>query len=84
MSSYVKVGWKDYPDTSTPVNAENLNHMDEQISLSDKDVEDLKNETESIKENLGGFSLVSCTESEYDALTSKSPTTIYLIKADEV
>lgn len=37
-----------------------------------------------INESLGGFSLVSCTQSEYDALTTKSPTTIYLIKADEV
>lgn len=48
--SYVKVGWKDYPDTSTPVNAENLNHMDDQISLMDKDVEDLKNDVDNMNE----------------------------------
>ena len=49
--SYEKVGWKDYPDTSTPVNAENLNHMDEKISSMDQDVENLKNVVDNM--NLG-------------------------------
>lgn len=30
--AYTKVNWKDLPDTSTPITAENLNKMDEQIA----------------------------------------------------
>ena len=32
--SYKKVGWKNYPDTSTPINATNLDHMDSQIQAN--------------------------------------------------
>ena len=30
--AYTRVNWKDLPDTSTPITAENLNKMDEQIA----------------------------------------------------
>ena len=32
--AYEKVGWKDYPDKTTPINAQNLNHMDDQIAAN--------------------------------------------------
>ena len=34
--AYQKVGWEDYPSVKTPVNAENLNHMDEEIEKTSK------------------------------------------------
>jgi len=33
--AYEKVNWKDYPDTTTPVTAQNLNHMDNQIATNE-------------------------------------------------
>lgn len=30
--AYIKQDWKDYPDTSTPINAERLNHMEDGIA----------------------------------------------------
>lgn len=30
--SYKKIGWEDYPSINTPINAANLNHMDEGIA----------------------------------------------------
>lgn len=36
--AYKKVGWKDYPDTTTPVNATNLNQMDEGIAAVDQEL----------------------------------------------
>lgn len=32
MSKYVKVGWKDSPDKTTPLSAANLSQMEEGIS----------------------------------------------------
>lgn len=32
--AYEKVGWKDYPDKTTPINAQNLNHMDDALSAA--------------------------------------------------
>lgn len=35
--SYIKINWEDYPSVKTPINADNLNHMDNGISqLSDQ------------------------------------------------
>lgn len=39
--SYKKVGWKNYPDTSTPINATNLDHMDSQIQANANAVDEL-------------------------------------------
>ena len=41
--SYQKVGWKDYPDTSTPINATNLDHMDSQIQTNANAIEEQEN-----------------------------------------
>ena len=32
--AYTKINWKNFPDVSTPINADNLNHMDSGISDS--------------------------------------------------
>lgn len=34
IMAYEKIGWKDYPDKTTPINAQNLNHMDDQIAAN--------------------------------------------------
>ena len=46
--AYEKIGWKDYPDKTTPINAQNLNHMDDQIAANAE-----KNDTQdqAIKKN---------------------------------
>lgn len=46
--SYKKVGWKNYPDTSTPINATNLDHMDSQIQAN-------ANGIDSINESLTNY-----------------------------
>ncbi len=32
--AYIKQDWKDYPDTTTPINSERLNHMEDGISAA--------------------------------------------------
>lgn len=39
--AYEKVGWKDYPDKTTPTSAANLNKMDEGIANNDKNIGDM-------------------------------------------
>lgn len=39
--------------------------------------------TDTIENRLGGLTLLSLTQSEYDDLQSKEPDTLYIIKADE-
>ena len=34
--AYTKIGYQNSPSTATPLNAENLNHMDEQIYENDQ------------------------------------------------
>lgn len=47
--SYKKVGWKNYPDTSTPINATNLDHMDSQIQVNANAVDKLNENVTSVK-----------------------------------
>lgn len=42
--AYEKVKFKDYPNKTTPVNANNLNHMDDQIYSNAEEIEGLKSE----------------------------------------
>ena len=37
--SYTKIGWQDEPSTTTPINAINLNHMDDEIKASSDKVD---------------------------------------------
>ena len=48
--AYSKVGWKDYPDTSTPITADRLNHMDDQIKNNTDDLETVKPEVVDLKD----------------------------------
>lgn len=43
--SYIKINWQDSPSTSTPMNADNLNHMDEGIADVDERVGTLEGES---------------------------------------
>lgn len=38
--AYTKKVWKDAPDTSTPINAANLNHMEDGIATADVNAQD--------------------------------------------
>ena len=40
--AYVKIIYQNSPSTATPMNAENLNHMDDQIALNDQRLTDLE------------------------------------------
>lgn len=48
--AYEKIGWKDYPSTSTPINAKNMNHMDEGIFENDKQISEIKKSMDEIAE----------------------------------
>lgn len=50
--SYTPINWKDYPDKTTPVSAENLNHMDQGILNNDTEIGRIK---ESINEQKEGM-----------------------------
>lgn len=41
MKKYNKINWKDAPDYSTPVNAKNLNHMEEGIAEAANSLESI-------------------------------------------
>jgi len=40
--AYIKIIYQNSPSTATPINAENLNHMDDQIALNDQRLTDLE------------------------------------------
>lgn len=40
--AYVKIMYQNSPSTATPINAENLNHMDDQIALNDQRLTELE------------------------------------------
>lgn len=41
--AYVKIIYQNSPSTATPINAENLNHMDDQIALNDQRLTEIEN-----------------------------------------
>lgn len=48
-STYTKINWQDYPSKQTPINAENLNHMDDQIKDNADDIKDIKDDITEIQ-----------------------------------
>lgn len=42
---YNTINWENAPSTKTPITAQNLRHMDNQILQNAKDIEELKKET---------------------------------------
>lgn len=50
--SYTKVGWKDFPDKSTPVNATNLSKMDNGIENADLEITELKTKVNSVENSV--------------------------------
>lgn len=45
---YNRVNWKDYPDTTTKLNAENLNKMDEGIAAAKEAIDEINRNLESL------------------------------------
>lgn len=45
---YNRVNWKDYPDTTTKLNAENLNKMDEGIAAAKEAINEINSNLESL------------------------------------
>lgn len=45
---YNRVNWKDYPDTTTKLNAENLNKMDEGIAAAKEAIDEINSSLESL------------------------------------
>ena len=67
--AYEKVGWKDYPDTSTPTNATNLNKMDNQIAINAADITTI---IEALDEKADSSSLAGVAKSgSYNDLSNK-------------
>jgi hypothetical protein len=50
--AYTRVNWKDLPSTDTPINAENLNKMDEEIYNNSSNIGDLTSLNTINKNNL--------------------------------
>ena len=55
LFDYIKKNWKDYPDTSTPVNAANLNHMDNQIAKLSEGANSHEESIGTIEDRLDGI-----------------------------
>lgn len=49
------------------------------IGHNTKDIKSLISEVENIQNDIGGVSLVEITQEDFDALTDKDPSTIYLV-----
>ena len=50
--SYERVNWTDYPSTTTPISAENLNIMDEGIANNAADISDIQEDISDINSSL--------------------------------
>ena len=62
--AYEKVGWKDYPDKTTPINAENLNKMEEGIANNDKNIGDMSKVSDKADGTLAGIAAAQAEEIE--------------------
>ena len=73
--AYEKVGWKDYPDKTTPINAQNLNHMDDQIAANAE-----KNDTQdqAIQKNENDISALNLKMDEVKYSTVQSANSEYI------
>ena len=62
--AYVKIIYQNSPSTATPINAENLNHMDDQIALNDQRLTEI--ETAYVKSFNGRKGEVTPQAGDYD------------------
>jgi len=53
--AYSKVNFKDYPDTTTPVSADNLNHMDSGILEANTKADEVANRVSTLEGTVSGF-----------------------------
>lgn len=52
--AYTKLTWKDAPDTSTPISAENLNHIEDGIQNNSDSIDTLTEKVGNIKDTVKG------------------------------
>ena len=77
--AYERVNWENLPSTNTPVNADNLNKMDEGIMHNKKKLEDIQNvQTGTITDNVtyvrvGNVALVYFNDYEYNESSGWQP-----------
>ena len=80
--AYTRVNWEDLPSTNTPINATNLNKMDEGIYDLDQGIYDLNAEI-STKSQYGykgeRLEYSSLDAFKSDLITNKFPDGIYLV-----
>lgn len=72
---YTRINWKQYPDTSTPRNAANLNKMD-------KGIDDLDNAIEVLNDNLGDIKRLLTGSITLNFTTTNA--NIYLLRGGNV
>jgi len=82
--AYTKKVWKDAPDTSTPINAANLNHMEDGIAEADVNaqnaldrLDDVDDEITQINSDLTELRLAIKTRTQTYSITSTSQTAGY-------
>ena len=88
IQGYDRINWEDFPSQNTPINAENLNHMEDGIenlyaAIGDIDLDAIAADIAEVKEEVENFQPgVELTQEEYDDLTEeeKNNGTIYYIK----
>ena len=64
-------------------NATNIAGLSTRVSQTETGLENVQNETNVLTSHLGGLSIMTLTQSEYDALPTKSETTVYFVKGVE-
>ena len=63
LINYIRKNFKNYPNTSTPITAENLNHMDKAIYDLDQQCGQI-NTSLANKQNIAGVYTAQCTSNE--------------------
>lgn len=62
-------------------NATNIAGLSTRVSQTETALQNVQSETNELISHLGGLSIITLTQEEYDALPTKSETTIYFVKA---
>lgn len=76
--AYEKVGWKDYPDKTTPMSSENLRKMDEGIAANDRNIGDISKISDIADGTLAGaVAEIKEENSELNSKLEKVAQTIY-------
>lgn len=64
-------------------NATNIAGLSTRVSQTETGLQNVQTEANKLTSQMGGLSIVTLTQSEYDALETKSETTVYFVEAGE-